>query len=192
MPNTCTICRHKEREQIESALARGEALRDIAGHFQASKSSIYRHQTCIAAELQALKASRSAQLNESHLQRLNRYRLIAEQYLHDDEKALSALDRCYKQVDIDAKLTGRYQKKQENKPDAQRRLEITIEAYYMVFVQKPFEEAVALMKAFYDAPDEESKREAMRAAVETEQREAAAVWYEAEERVDQRQSTMIH
>jgi hypothetical protein len=192
MSNTCTICRHKEREQIESALVRGEALRDIAGHFQSSKSSIYRHQTCIAAELQALKATRSVKLNESLIEHLNRYRQVAEQFLDDDEKALAALDRCSKQVDIEAKLTGEYQKKQENKPDLQRHREITVEAYYIVDGQKTFEEAVAMTKAFYDAPDEERKREVIRAALEANEREVGAVWQEAEQRVDQRQSTMIH
>jgi hypothetical protein len=124
MPNTCTICKHPECKQIESALARGQSLRDIAGQSQASKSSIDRHQRCVAAELQTFKASRSIQLNETLLQRLDCYRGVAEQFLKNDEKALAALDRCYKQVDIEAKLTGQYQKKQENQADPQKRQEI--------------------------------------------------------------------
>jgi hypothetical protein len=63
MPNTCTICRHKEREQIESALARGESLRSIALQSGVSHTTINHHQKCIAAELKAFKASRSEKLS---------------------------------------------------------------------------------------------------------------------------------
>jgi hypothetical protein len=51
---------------------------------------------------------------------------VAEKYLKDDEKALAALDRCYKQVDIEAKLTGLYQKKQENEHDKRMHHEILV------------------------------------------------------------------
>jgi hypothetical protein len=192
MPNTCTICRHEDREQIESALARGESLRIIANQFGVGNSSVQRHQTCIAAELKALKASRSKKLNETLLERLDRYRSVAEQFLDNDEEALAALDRCYKQVDIEAKLTGEYQKKQENKPDAQRRHEIIVEAYCQVFEQKTLDEAIAAIRAIYEAPDEQSRRLAIKAALEADKREVEAVWLEAEQKVNLRESTMIH
>jgi hypothetical protein len=192
MPNTCTICRHKDREQIENALACGLPLRDIARQFEASKDAVNRHQTCIAAELKALKASRSAQLNESLLQRLERYRLVAEKHLNDDDKALAALDRCYKQVDIEAKLTGAYQKKQENQPDAQRRHEIIVEAYKQVFATKSYDQAVLLIRAIYEARDELARDAAVRAAIEADTVEVERVWSEAEKRINQRESTFIH
>jgi hypothetical protein len=113
MPNTCSICKHQERAEMEDALARGLPLRGIARQFGASKDAVGRHQSCFAAKLKALKASRSEQFNETLLQRLKRYRTIAEQFLSDDEKVFSALDHCYKQLDLEAKLTGAYQKKQE-------------------------------------------------------------------------------
>lgn len=192
MPNTCTICRHKERTEIESALARGDSLRDIAGQFQSSKSSVDRHQRCVAAELQALKASRSLQRGETILQRLVRYRLVAEKHLNDDEKALQALDRCYKQIEIEAKLTGAYQKKQENQPDAQRRHEVVVEAYKRVFALKTYDEAVAAIKAIYEAPDTEAVESAIRAAIDEDAQAIESVWLEAERTVIQRESTMIH
>jgi DNA-binding NarL/FixJ family response regulator len=49
MSNTCTICRDKERERVEDALACGLSLRDIARQFETSKDAVRRHQTCIAA-----------------------------------------------------------------------------------------------------------------------------------------------
>jgi hypothetical protein len=73
----------------------------------------------MAAQLQALKTSHSAQLNETLRERLNHYRLVAERFLDDDEKALAALDRCFKQADIEARLTGECQKKQEPAPPSE-------------------------------------------------------------------------
>jgi hypothetical protein len=192
LPNTCTICKHPDREKIEDALARGLSLRNIASQFGVGYQAVNRHQTCTAAELKALKASHSTQLNESLLERLNRYRLIAERFLNDDEKALLALDRCYKQIEIEAKLTGAYQKKQENQPDKQRRHEIIVEAYKHVFATKSYDEAVAAIRAIYEAWDDEAREAAVRAAIEADTEAVEAVWSEAEQRVIQRESTMIH
>jgi hypothetical protein len=105
---------------------------------------------------------------------------------------LPALDRCYKQVDIEAKLTGEYQKKQENKPDANKRQEIILEAYCRVFGQKTLDEAVTELRAIYDAPDEECRRLVVRAALDAGKREIDAVWFEAEQKVNLRESNLIH
>ncbi len=43
MPRTCSICTHAERAAINAALLAGTALRDIAGQFGVSKSSLDRH-----------------------------------------------------------------------------------------------------------------------------------------------------
>ena len=43
MPRTCTICTHPEREAINKALVASEPLRDIAGRYGTSKSSLERH-----------------------------------------------------------------------------------------------------------------------------------------------------
>jgi hypothetical protein len=189
MPNTCTICKHPDREKIENALARGQSLRDIAGQFEVSKSSVFRHHTCIAAQLQAFKAARSTQLNETLLQRLERYRGVAERFLKDDEKALAALDRCYKQVDIEAKLTGEYQKKQENQADPQRQREIAVEAYLKVFEMQTEDEALAAIREVYRAKalqDAGAMWEAVRAALEADAAEEEEFWHIAEEIVSKR------
>lgn len=57
MSNTCTICKHPRRSDIEMAIARRESLRNIAKQFQAGYSSINRHQSCIASELQELRGA---------------------------------------------------------------------------------------------------------------------------------------
>jgi hypothetical protein len=192
MPNTCTICKHPDREQIEDALARGLSLRNIASQFGVGYQAVNRHQICTAAELKALKASHTTQLNETLLERLSRYRLIAEKHLNNDEKALLALDRCYKQLDIEAKLTGAYQKKQENQPDCERHSEIVFEAYKLVLSRRTFDESVAMIRPVYEARNEVERDAAIRAAIEADTEAVEAVWSEAERRVNLRESTMIH
>ncbi len=43
MPRACTVCIHPERAAIDAALVAGGSLRDIAGQFTLSKSSLERH-----------------------------------------------------------------------------------------------------------------------------------------------------
>jgi hypothetical protein len=43
MPRICTVCVHANRDTIDSALVAGEPLRDIAGRFSVSRSSLDRH-----------------------------------------------------------------------------------------------------------------------------------------------------
>ena len=43
MPRPCSICVHPEREAINKALVVNEPLRDIAGRYGTSKSSLERH-----------------------------------------------------------------------------------------------------------------------------------------------------
>jgi hypothetical protein len=62
MANTCTICKHEQRNEIESAMVQRKPLRDIARQFGASKDAVSRHQTCIA---EALEAARTAQAIDS-------------------------------------------------------------------------------------------------------------------------------
>ena len=43
MSQTCTVCRHAKRWDIEKAIIDGESLRDIARHFRLSKDAVARH-----------------------------------------------------------------------------------------------------------------------------------------------------
>lgn len=51
MPQTCRICRHPQRLQIEQALLSGTALRNIAEQFGISKTALFRHRAHIAGTL---------------------------------------------------------------------------------------------------------------------------------------------
>ena len=44
MARTCTICIHAAKEDIDKALLAGEPYRSVAKHYEASESSVYRHQ----------------------------------------------------------------------------------------------------------------------------------------------------
>jgi hypothetical protein len=160
----------KSASRLKMRWLMGSHCGDIAGQFQASKSSIDRHQRCIAAELKAFRATRSEQLTETLIQRLDRYRLKVEQFLDDDEKVLPALDRCYKQVDIEAKLTGAYQQKRENEHDKRERREILIESLSII----------------YERRHEPKTREEIAEEVDDSMRAVNSVWEEAKQRAQQR------
>ncbi len=51
MPMTCTICRHKEREEIEQDLIKGVSLRNIAKRYNVGYSAVNRHKEHIPAHL---------------------------------------------------------------------------------------------------------------------------------------------
>jgi hypothetical protein len=78
MPNTCTICRHEKRAEIEDQLVRGVPFRSIGKAYQTTHATLNRHRSCIADELRKLKTSRSVQLGETLQERLDRYRGVTE------------------------------------------------------------------------------------------------------------------
>src|SRR5436190_6958938 len=162
MPNTCTICKHQGRLEIESALARGESLRDIARQFGASKDAVNRHQRCIAEALMKSRQDRQIKSGNTILEQLDYYKSVAEQFLTDEDKALAALDRCHKQLDLRAKLTGAYQKKQENENDPQKMRENYIEAYLLLYSNMTLEEAIEReiqqLRAVYAVEGEERRQ----------------------------------
>lgn len=43
MPRACSICTHPQRDEIETALGSGLALRNVAGRFETSPAALHRH-----------------------------------------------------------------------------------------------------------------------------------------------------
>ena len=43
MPQTCSICKHASRGEVDQALLSGEAYRNVARRFEASESAVFRH-----------------------------------------------------------------------------------------------------------------------------------------------------
>lgn len=62
MPNTCTICKHEQRAEIESLLVRRVSLRNIAQQFGLKDHTcLHRHQECIAELLAEARRARESQ-----------------------------------------------------------------------------------------------------------------------------------
>src|SRR6516225_12249357 len=51
MSQTCTVCRHAKRWDIEKAIIDGKSLRDIARHFRLSKDAVARHKAHLSNTL---------------------------------------------------------------------------------------------------------------------------------------------
>jgi len=43
MPRACSVCEHEARPEIDKALASGGSIREVAGHWQLSRSAVERH-----------------------------------------------------------------------------------------------------------------------------------------------------
>jgi hypothetical protein len=190
MPNTCTICKHQGRLEIESALARGESLRNIASQLSVGYQAVNRHQRCIAEALMKSRQDRQIKSSKTLLEQLDYYKSVAEQFLTDEDKALAALDRCHKQLDLRAKLTGAYQKKQENENDPQKMRENYIEAFLLLYSNMTLEEAIEReiqqLRAFYAADSIDERRQVLSNMMDANDEDIASVWLLAEERVSQR------
>jgi hypothetical protein len=51
MPRTCQACSHADREAIDTALAKGEPLRNIAKRVSLSPAGLLRHKSHVAAAI---------------------------------------------------------------------------------------------------------------------------------------------
>jgi len=113
MSQTCTICRHKDHEEIDKLLISGQPMRVLASQFDVSFSSLQRHkENCIPQEL--LKANDIKEY--THAQKLacrlkddsDVVRKMRDEAIEegDIDKALRAVDRSLKCIDLCAKIQG--------------------------------------------------------------------------------------
>ena len=113
MPQTCKICRHEKRQEIDQALLEGTPFRDIAGRFGTSKSALLRHkQTDIPTTLVKAKQAEEILDADSLFERLrelsNEARGILEEARasKDHAIALNAIGRAEKLLELEVKLLG--------------------------------------------------------------------------------------
>lgn len=112
MPQTCTICRHKERDAIDLALLEGQPLRDIARQFNVSRAALDRHKDHLPGQL--VKAHEAAEIASAgtlldRLRQLNdetRAILAETREIKNHDLSLKALARLEKQLELEAKLLG--------------------------------------------------------------------------------------
>jgi hypothetical protein len=111
MAQTCTICKHPGRADIDKALVAGESYRSIAARFSVSESAVFRHrESHIPAAIMAAAGAEQIQqaldvmgqlkaINAASLLILNEARKAKDGLL-----ALQAVDRVMKQVSFQSRL----------------------------------------------------------------------------------------
>lgn len=112
MSRTCTICSHPDRTAIERSIASGMGYRNIAKQFAVGYSSVSRHASdhipAAIHQSQAAKEEAGALDVVKQLKDINAIaRAIMEKAKDDDEElALKAMDRVFRQLELQAKLLG--------------------------------------------------------------------------------------
>ena len=111
MPQTCKICRHEKRQEIDQALLGGGSLRNIAQQYATSPWALHRHkQADIPATLVKAKQVEEVQDASTLFGRLrslsNEARGILEEARasKDHSIALNAIGRTEKLLELEAKL----------------------------------------------------------------------------------------
>ncbi len=113
MPRRCTVCDHDQREEIDRALVAGGAFRHIASRFGTSTTALQRHRSeHLPAKL--LKAREKEDVREAldvvkQLKAINATSLGILQEARaegEPDRALRAVDRIHKQIELQAKLLG--------------------------------------------------------------------------------------
>ena len=115
MARTCTICRHADRESINSALVCSEPLRTIAGRWSVSKTSLLRHKADhLPATLMKAVAAAAVAEGDDLLDRLRQVNRETAAILGEaraegsknNDLALKTIARVEKQIDLERRLLG--------------------------------------------------------------------------------------
>lgn len=114
MPRTCSVCGHDDRPAIDAALVGGEPNRRIAARFNVTEQALRRHQ--MAGHVSAAIVQAAAETDVRHaidvlaqLKAINGAALSVlrdARAVHDGDLALKAIDRIYRQIELQAKLLG--------------------------------------------------------------------------------------
>jgi hypothetical protein len=131
MPRTCTVCTNKKRSAIDAALSVGTSYRVIADQYGLTAASTGRHaRDCVSESLEEARragriesgvvvADQLAKMRRSTTEILER-RLETGSY-EDDDLALKAIARRERQIELQARLEGKFQRAMENETDKQRK-----------------------------------------------------------------------
>jgi hypothetical protein len=111
----CIICTHDDRLAIDAALMASRSLRDIAGQFNISKSSVARHKEHLSADLvQAHQEKEGAraddllgQIRQIHNATLS---ILSRAYKSNEDRiALAAVREARGNMELLAKMLGQLQ-----------------------------------------------------------------------------------
>jgi hypothetical protein len=126
---TCTVCSHKDIEEINRLLLTGESYRDIAGQYKLSKSAVERHyngnldknEPGHIAELLSKSEDVKEIVNaDSLFERLQEEAVFVREMRvsaaaeGNIELALKAVDRALRCIELYAKIDGRIREQSVN------------------------------------------------------------------------------
>lgn len=111
---TCTICSHKKRKEIETALAAGESFRNMAERFKTSSTALFRHKNnCIKPIIEQVQAERKIETAVTVLGDLDWLRNEARtlytemrEASEDYRPVVQVLGEMRQQTKLRAELTG--------------------------------------------------------------------------------------
>ena len=113
MPQTCTICRHERREEIDRALVDGESFRNIAKRTGTSTTALHRHKTQHIPKSLALAKETAEEVQAGTLfDRLQYVGRVTQEILREARGAknhiiaLQAIGRIERQLELEARLFG--------------------------------------------------------------------------------------
>jgi excinuclease UvrABC nuclease subunit len=112
MPRTCTVCTHEKRLEVERALVRREPYRNIAERFSLSTAALSRHAKEHLPD-RIKKVSEEEEFREAldiaeQLKAINDASLAVLKEARErkrPETALKAIDRIYRQIGLQLKIT---------------------------------------------------------------------------------------
>lgn len=110
MANVCVLCRHPNRPEVDALILSGASLRDVAGQYGTTKSSVLRHRQHIAAPLAKIEERKAFDLERCLLEGLE---MLARD-LHEDDwrcrhSAVNTIAKC-------AELAVSMRPKQDQRP----------------------------------------------------------------------------
>lgn len=123
MPRKCTICEHKSRQEIDSALVSpGAVLRDIARQFRVSKDALSRHVKGghIAERIQKAKHAHEAVAGDNLLTRIGRFHQRFEKMIENAQKwgdpnlEIKIYQTWAKYLELEGKATNAFSEKREH------------------------------------------------------------------------------
>lgn len=94
MARPCTVCRHPNRSEIESALIRGESLRNVSKQFRIGATAVFRHKRDHIPKM-LVKAAEAA----SEMREVTRGEDLLEQVRDLNERTLRILQEAEKTGD---------------------------------------------------------------------------------------------
>lgn len=113
MGRSCTICRHESKEEINKGLLAGQPYRTIAKHYEASESSVFRHQqdhlpVALSKAIEAKAVAHGGTLLEQlqELQAQASSILVKAEAAGDLRTALAGVKEIRGTLELIAKLTG--------------------------------------------------------------------------------------